>query len=197
MGLRQTRTQLLFTCLSRWEKIGSRGIPSHGFPVPQRTWHRNLSLTPLTWKHINSDWIGVWDWCVYKQSRVRQLLINSDASSFRSAFFLFLLSDELRDERYDSEMTTLQNATGFVIRPLNSGLWALKKKEERRKSRPFFDISKRLSYFYLSTMNIFVDFRELPWFCFQTMVLDKDGRLSGRNVKCSSLFRKIPNSNLQ
>ena len=26
----------------RWEKIGSSGIPSHGFPVPQPTWHRNL-----------------------------------------------------------------------------------------------------------------------------------------------------------
>ena len=111
-------------------------------------------------------------------------------------FFLFLLSDELRDERYDSEMTTLQNATCFVIRPLNSGLWALKKEERKKKVETLFDISKRVSYFYLSTMNIFVDFRELSWFCFQAMVLDKDGRLSGRNVKFSCLLRKIRNSKL-
>ena len=50
-------------------KIGSRGMPSHGFSVPQPTWHRNLLSLLALQIHINSDWIGVWNWGVWNQSR--------------------------------------------------------------------------------------------------------------------------------
>ena len=60
-------------------------------------------------------------------------------------FFLFLLSDELRDERYDyaSKCHRFRDPTS-KFRVVST-----QEKEERRRSRPFFDISKRLSYFYL------------------------------------------------
>ena len=132
----------------------------------------------------------------------RKFSINSYASSsWQTNSFFFLLSHELRGERYKKKWLR-NNFHGFKMPPfrdptLNYGLWALKKKEERRFMRPFFDVSKRLSYFYIPTMNIFVDFREHRWCCFYTLVLDKQGSLSGKNVKFYGLFRELQKRKLK
>ena len=72
---------------------------------------------------------------------------------------MFLLSDELPDERYDSEISKCHRC-----RDPTPKFRAVSTQENGRKKKveTLFDISKRLSYFYLLTMNIFVDFRELP-----------------------------------
>ena len=139
------------------------GIPSHASRAPQPN-PNLLSLLSLQIHTQRGTSLGLR--CSKAVECWRKLLINSHASTSRPAFYSFPLVMNCVTssvKRNDFGMTWLQND---VIRHLNSGLWALKKKEERTSLRPFFDTSKRLSYFYLSTMNIFVDFRELSWCCF-------------------------------
>ena len=154
-----------------WEEIGVRlrraGNP---FPCLLRAQPNPNLLSLLSLQiHINSNGVRVWDWGVWKQWRVEENYWLTRMLPLPGQPFFFLLSHELRDEQNKKKWLRNDLASKCnqsVIQPLNSGLWALKKKEERRRLRPFFDISKRLSYFYLLTINIFVDFRELPWCCF-------------------------------
>ena len=168
---------------------GARGIPSHAFRAPQHN-PNLLSLLSLQ-IHINSNGVRVWDWGVRKQWSVEENYWLTRMLPLPRQPFFFLLSHELRDEQYKKKWLRNDLASKcnqFVIRPLNSGLWALKKEEERRRLRPFFDTSKRLSYFYLSTMNILLISGNFLDVAFRHWRSDKDGSLSGKNVKFPCLF---------
>ena len=161
LRLRLTRSRSLFTCLWGERRLvlgwGARGIPSHASYAPQPN-PNLLSLLSLQ-IYITSNRVRVWDWGVRKQWEVEEnywltRMLPLPGQPFSFSLVMNCVTSSIK--RNDFGMTWLQND---VIRPLNSGLWALKKKEERTSLRPFFDTSKRLSYFYLSTMNIFLEFQ--------------------------------------
>ena len=166
-----------------WEEIGVRlrraGNP---FPCLLRAQPNPNLLSLLSLQiHINSDGVRVWDWGVRKQWRVEENYWLTRMLPLPGQPFFFLLSHELRDEQCKKKWLRNNLASEchqFVIRPLNSGLRALKKKEERRSLRPLF------WYIKASFMVLFINYEHFCWFQGTSLMLLSDTGVRTKTEVC-------------
>ena len=151
---------------------GGRGIPSHASCAPQPN-PNLLSLLSLQ-IYITSNRVRVWDWGVRKQWEVEEnywltRMLSLPGQPFSFCLVMNCVTSSIK--RNDFGMTWLQND---VIRPLNSGLWALKKKEERRRFRPFFG----------SFIVLFINYKYFCWFQGTSLMLLLDTGVRTKTEVC-------------